>query len=122
MEVECDDTLRTNPILARATTGGVGVSDKEPSRLDFDTQLQEIDKEIAIFDSSKGGSKEGEERVNTNMGGHPTRSGTIVGLGDSLVEQHDILKKEKRQTKSGYTRSIIRNQTKGKGGLSSCSP
>ena len=75
-----------------------------------------------IFDSSEGGSKEGEERVNTNMGGHPTRSGTIVGLGDSLVEQHDILKKEKRQTKSGYTRSIIRNQTKGKGGLSSCSP
>ena len=39
LEVECDDTLRTNPILARATTGGVGVSDKEPSRLDFDTQL-----------------------------------------------------------------------------------
>ena len=92
MEVECDDTLRTNPALVRVTTGGVGGSDKEPSRLDFDTQLQEIDKEIAIFDSSEGRSKEGEESVNTNMDGHPTRSDTVVGLGDSIVEQRDILK------------------------------
>ena len=39
MEVECDDTLRTNPALVRVTTEGVGFSDKEPSRLNFETQL-----------------------------------------------------------------------------------
>ena len=43
-------------------------------------------------------------------------------MGDSLVEQQGILKEGKRQTKSGYTQSTIRNQAKGKGGLPSCSP
>nr|POF09680.1 hypothetical protein CFP56_52059 [Quercus suber] len=122
VEVDCDVTLQTNPALVRKTTGGVGFSDKELSRLDFDTQLQEIDKEIAIFDSSEGGSKEGEERANTNMGGQPTRSGIVEGSDESLVKQQDILKEGKRHTKSGYTRSTIRNQAKGKGGLSFCSP
>ena len=122
VEDECDNTLRADPALVRVTTGDVGFNDVEFSRLDFHNQLQEIDREIARFDSSEGGSKGDEESLNTNLGELPTRSSAEDGLGKSMTEQQGILKEGKGKIKSGYTWSTIRNQNKGKGVLTSCSP
>lgn len=122
VEDECDNTLLADPALVRVTTGDVGFNDVEFSRLDFHNQLQEIDREIARFDSSEGGSKGDEESLNTNLGELPTRSSAEDGLGKSMTEQQGILKEGKGKIKSGYTWSTIRNQNKGKGVLTSCSP
>ena len=56
------------------------------------------------------------------MGGHPPQTGTEEGRGISMIEQHGMPKEGKGKIKSGYTRSTIRNQTKGKGVSTSCSP
>ena len=73
------------------TTEDVGFNDVEFSRLDFHNQLQEIDREIARFDSSEGGSRGDEESLNTNLGELPTqkgnqRSSAEDGLGKSMTE------------------------------------
>ena len=123
VEDECDNTLPTDPTLVGVTTGDVGFNDVEFSRLDFHNQLQEIDREIARFDSSEGGSKGDEESLNTNLGELPTWSSTAEdGLGKSMTEQQGMPKERKGKIKSGYTWSTIRNQNKGKGVLTSCSP
>ena len=122
VEDKCDNTLRTNSTHVVVSTGGVGFSDREPSKLDFHNQLQEIDREITRYDSSEGGSKEGEDNLQTSVGGHPPQTSTEEGRGISMTEQHGTLKEGKGKIKSGYTRSTIRNQTKGKGVIISCSP
>nr|POE51473.1 hypothetical protein CFP56_47591 [Quercus suber] len=68
---KCDNTLWTDSTHVVMSTGGAGFSDMEPSKLDFHNQLQEIDREIARYDSSGGGSKEGEDILQTSVGGHP---------------------------------------------------
>ena len=86
MEVKCDNTLRTDSAHATVPTGGAGFSDMEPLKLDFHNQLQEIDREIARYDSNEGGSKEGEDSLQTSVGGHPPQIGTVEGRGISMTE------------------------------------
>ena len=53
VEDKCDNTLRTDSAHFVVSMGGAGFSDMEPSNLDFHNQLQEIDREIARYDSSE---------------------------------------------------------------------
>ncbi|KAK7854437.1 hypothetical protein CFP56_032231 [Quercus suber] len=122
VEDKCDNTMWTDSTHVVVSTGGVGFSDMEPSKLDFHNQLQEIDREIVRYDSSEGGSKEGEDILQTSVGGHPLQTGTEEGWGSSRTEQHSMTKEGKGKIKSGYTESTIRNQTKEKGVINSCSP
>ena len=122
VEDKCDNTLWTDSAHVVVFTGGAGFNDMEPSKLDFHNQLQEIDREIARYDSSEGGSKEGEDILQISVGGHPPQIGTEEGRGISMIEQHGTPKEGKGKIKSGYTRSTIRNQTKEKSVIISGSP
>ena len=86
VEDKCDNTLRTDSAHFVVSMGGAGFSDMEPSNLDFHNQLQKIDKEIARYDSSEGGSKEGEDILQSSVGGHPPQIGTEEEQGISMIE------------------------------------
>ena len=122
LEDKCDNTLWTDSAHVAVFTRGAGFSDMEPLKLDFHNQLQEIDREIVRYDSSEGGSKEGEDILQTSVGGHPPQIGIEEGRGISMTEQHGTSKEGKGKIKSGYTRPTIRNQTKEKSVIISSSP
>lgn len=86
VEVVSDNTVLTDPALVGVINEDVGCNNAELSRLDFNNQLQEIDREIARFDSSEGGSKGDEESLNTNTGELPILSDAEDGLGKSMNE------------------------------------
>nr|POE57979.1 hypothetical protein CFP56_32753 [Quercus suber] len=89
---------------------------------EFQVQLGEIDRELARFDKSEGGLKENvvvfsSEARQTPLPRDVISDGLIDGVG-----QDGVKKKGKGKPKSGYTRSIIWNQAKGKGDFKVGSP
>ena len=69
-----------------------------------------------------GGLKELEEGFTSKVW-QPLLFGVDMGNGTTfVVGQKGMQKDGKGKPKTGYTQSIIRNQTKGKGDLHLCSP
>ena len=86
--------------------------DRMASVLEFQVQLEEIDREITRFDKSEGGLEE-----------------NVVGFSSEAQQtplprdvQDGVKNNGKGKPKSGYTQSIIRNQAKGKGDFNVGSP
>ena len=95
--------------------------DRMASVSEFQVQLEEIDREIARFDKSEGVLEENVVGLSSEARQTPLPKVIGDGLADG-VGQDGVKKNGKGKPKSGYTRSIIRNQAKGKGDFNVGSP
>ena len=85
-------------------------------RPDFQEQLQEIDKDLAWFDTDEERSKELGDWLLTTTVWQPSLSREDKGTGTMFaIGQQGVQKNEKGKLKTGYTRSTIWNRTKGEG-------
>ncbi|KAK7816576.1 hypothetical protein CFP56_043919 [Quercus suber] len=114
VEDNCDSPLSHVSVQDAGHTVVDIPREREMLRPNLNAQLLEIDRELARFDSNIGGLKELDASGQSHVSWHPSRVCEIKSMEETLGGQQGLPKAGKGKPKTGYTRSTIRHQTRGK--------